>query len=479
MFKVNIGGINIWIVAVACILFVVLRFPSIIEPSWYGDEGIYQVMGRAINEGRVLYQEIWDNKPPLLYLIYAAFNGNLFSVKLLSLLSGFLSVVAFFILVRKFFKNKLAVYFSIFLYVFLFGSPILEGNIANAENFMLLPIITSAIFVLEYSKNRKLKHLVIAGLLLSISLLLKIVAFFDFAAFLIFLLIMDAKKNRELLVNHYATYGFVFILLFFAFSVYFLANGAFYDFFQAVFIQNLSYVGEENSLLIPMGALVFKTLFLGAFIYLLKKKSSKLSEQTIFIYLWTAFALFNAFFSERAYTHYLLVLLPAFCLLAGNLFEEKKWRLFELALISGIVIVSLFHFQVYRKNIEYYINFFDFITNQKSITEYESFFDNNTPRDYMIAEFILANIREEDKVFLWSDSAQIYALSGKLPIGKYIVAYHIKFYENADISTKQQIEMTKPKYIVQTAEGQLDSDLLSSYSLRYIISGAKIYEREI
>jgi len=120
-----------------------------------------------------------------------------------------------------------------------------------------------------------------------------------------------------------------------------------------------------------------------------------------------------------------------------------------------------------------------FLIGNKSIKDYEYFFDANTPRDYAIADFININVSKDESVFLWSDSPQIYALSNKLPIGKYVVAYHIKFYKNADIVTKEEIETATPKFIIQTVDGPLVNDILSSYQLRYIIEGAKIYERQI
>jgi hypothetical protein len=96
-----------------------------------------------------------------------------------------------------------------------------------------------------------------------------------------------------------------------------------------------------------------------------------------------------------------------------------------------------------------------------------------------VATFIKNNVKNDEKVFLWSDSPQIYALSKKLPIGKYIVAYHITFYKNADVITKKQIDDAKPKYVIQTVEEPHISELLSSYQLRYIMQGVKIYERQI
>ena len=110
-----------WGVIVLCIVFIFLRFPSVIEPYWYGDEGVYEVIGQAMNQGSVLYRDIWDNKPPLLYLVYALSHGDQPTVKIISLFVGLFSVLAFFYLSKKLFKKSkkqidIDGYFCFFIY---------------------------------------------------------------------------------------------------------------------------------------------------------------------------------------------------------------------------------------------------------------------------------------------------------------------------------------------------------------------------
>ena len=133
--------------------FAALRFPSLFEPYWYGDEGVYQVVGTAIRQGRILYSEIWDNKPPILYLIYALFNGEQFYVRLASLIVGIGTIVVFYYLAIKIFKNLYSIYFSTAFFALMFSLPVLEGNIANAENFMLLPVIGAFYYVVASSST--------------------------------------------------------------------------------------------------------------------------------------------------------------------------------------------------------------------------------------------------------------------------------------------------------------------------------------
>jgi hypothetical protein len=434
----------------------------------------------------MLYRDIWDNKPPLLYLIYAVFDGNLFSVKLASLFSGLLSLFAFYILTGKIFTKNFSRYIATILYGFLFATPLLEGNIANAENFMLLPIVLAGYFVLNFSESKKNKYLIFAGVLLSLALITKVVAVFDFVSFIIFLDIifwvkLTEEKKKTIINFIFSKILFLisFLSLFFIVCLYFFWNGAISDFLSGVLSQNLSYVNSSNTFIFPMGILLLKSLFLSFVLIFLIAKRKQISRGNLFIYLWIAFSVYSAFFSQRPYIHYLLVMLPAFCLLVGSIIENGKRRIFNICLLTVLILVSYFYFTVYKKPFSYYINYIEFITNHKSIVSYEKFFDELVPRDYEIASFIDINVDKNDSVFLWSDNAQIYALSHKAPLGKYIVAYHITFYKNAALETKIAIEKIRPRYIIQTTQVPFSKDTLSSYHLRYEMIGTKIYEREI
>lgn len=208
-----------WCVFAICIFFIFLRLPSIIEPYWYGDEAVYEVIGQALSHGELLYHDIWDNKPPLLYVIYALFQGNQPEVKTFSLIIGLLSVVTFFFLAREIFtKFKLSI-LTTSLFALLFATPILEGNIANAEDFLLLPILLGGLIIYKYKTKQTMstpKSPWIAGILLGIAFLIKIVAVFDFAAFFIFLITFSgpaaenhgSKKTKNICVFfHYNLWG--------------------------------------------------------------------------------------------------------------------------------------------------------------------------------------------------------------------------------------------------------------------------------
>ena len=474
-------------------LFALLRFPSIFEPYWYGDEGIYQVIGVALREGRVLYSEIWDNKPPILYLIYAIFSGEQFYVRLFSLIVGLATIVVFYFLASKLLKSLSARFMSTTVFAVLFGLPIIEGNIANAENFMLLPIVAAFYLVITSSSKNRFIFTFIAGLLMSFAFLIKIVAIFDMAALFVTLFslrfledihltkhnihsqiknIINGLEQETVLVIGFIAPIIITIL-------YFLFVEALPDFMRASFAQNVGYVGYGNFFLFPMGFLYLKLALLLFLLLLIIRYRKNLGEPGVLILAWLTFSVFNASFSQRPYAHYILVALPSFALFAGYILDNKKLlkKLVPLLIIIAILVLQVFRLN-FEKIVPYYENFLSFISNNKSVEAYQAFFDKNTPRDYVLADFIKSKTSDTESVYLWSDSAQIYSLSGKLPPGRYIVSYHVTFYPDATRETREAIEKKKVKYIIQTKQGSQILQFLDNYELKYKIEGVNIYERK-
>ena len=334
-----------WYLLGLSVLFFFLRLPSLIEPYWYGDEGIYQTIGLALQEGRLLYQEIWDNKTPLLYTLYGLFGPEQSTMKTLSLLFGLISIPFFFFLAKNLMQKEKAALLGTLLYVLLLGLPFLEGNIANAENFMLLPIVVAAFIFTSHlpsspHKNALSRPLFFGGLLLGIAFLFKTVAVFDLIAFLLFYLFVTLPKHLSLpALGHYIhaqkkNLGIIlggFLLPFFLSIIFFLIQGGLGDYIHAALFGNVDYVGVGNSTVL----FLFKLALLLVTVFFLFKNRTRFSPSLLFISLWLTLSLFNSFFSHRPYTHYLLVLIPSFSLFAGfmNLKNTK-----ERYVMSGIML---------------------------------------------------------------------------------------------------------------------------------------------
>jgi hypothetical protein len=481
---------DLWFLITISFVFFLLRLPSLFEPDWYGDEGIYQVLGMGIKAGRLLYRDIFDNKPPLLYLLYSFVAADQFLTRVLSLIFGLLSVWVFFYLSKKLLENNKAVYVVTTVFAVLFGLPLIEGNIANAENFMLLLNITAGFLVLKSleSKIQNTKYLILttAGVVIGLSFLFKIVALFDFAAFAGFLFFANYSKKLldifkiENIINEIRNLA-PFIIGFFIPIVltvlFFVFNHAFSNFLTATLSSNVGYVGYGNKLIIPQGFLILKLILLGAFSLFIFYKRKIFGNAFTFVSLWLGFSLFDAFFSQRPYTHYVLVLLPAFCLMIGLFMLNKKFSKLAGVITIASFIAILLSFTFYIKTVFYYQNFISFVIGNKSVFSYQRFFDANTPRDYEIANFINLNSSKNDNIFIWGNNAQVYYLTNKLPPGKYTVAYHITGYKDGYSNTLSGLSISQPKFIVIMPNVGTYPFSLSNYNHQIILQGAQIYEK--
>ena len=96
--------------ALVLLVILLLRLPSLFEPFTYADEGIYLTLGQAVRKGLVLYRDIHDNKPPMLYLI-AALAGSFPLYRLIHFLWSFTTIFAFYKLAQLVFNknNKWAI----------------------------------------------------------------------------------------------------------------------------------------------------------------------------------------------------------------------------------------------------------------------------------------------------------------------------------------------------------------------------------
>jgi 4-amino-4-deoxy-L-arabinose transferase-like glycosyltransferase len=483
---------DFWFLLIAFIGFFGLRFPSLFEPNWYGDEGIYQAIGLAMDRGRILYSQIWDNKPPLLYIVYALLHSDQFTIRIVSLLFGLVTLFILYLLSLKLFQQRFIAIFVASFFGFVFAIPLFEGNIANAENFILLPILIAAYLI--YTKNQSIKKsasfLFAGGLLLGIAFLFKIVAVFDFLAFFLFLFFIISKsisfslfsrKSFAFIFRYFFLFFIGFLVPFFITCIYFLIHHAFMNFIESAFLDNIGYVGYKNSFFIPQGFLFLKLFLLIVYTSIIFIYRKNFDKSTLFVLLWLGFSVFSAFFSQRPYTHYILVVLPSFSLGLGLLLYHSaakfKTLLFIFLLVLSFILLKSFNNYGYQKTYLYYQNFFQYISGRISIDSYRAFFDPITPRDYAVATFLKSHVRPYESIFLWGNSAQIYALSQTLPASRYTVAYHITQSSSTINQTISDLTRSRPRYVIILAGTPPIPFAIDSYNQAFSFPGASIYER--
>lgn len=438
------------------VVIILLRIPSFFEPYYYGDEMIYLALGEGVRQGVPLYSGLHDNKPPLLYLT-AAVAGNVFIFKVLLAAFNLISIYLFWKVVRVLFpkKDTLATVSTV-LFGILTTIPLFEGNIANAENFMMVPTLLAVLYL--FTKKLNFKNTFIIGLLFSIASLFKIVAAFDILGLVTFWIIYT-NSTKSLLETIkkviYLSIGFAIpILITF---VWYYFRGAFQEYLIAAYLQNFGYLSswkrssEDIPFLVKNGPLLIRfCLMLFGFAVLWVSKN-KLSKPFVFITAWLLATLFAVSLSERPYPHYFLQSVAPVSILLGMLFTLKSVEQSLTVIPLAVAFFVPFYFNFwYYPTASYYQRFIEFSIGQISKETYFSKFSPHLSENYKVAEFLTKSLDKDDKVFIWSsDSSAIYSLARRLPPIKYVADYHVIDFSTPEM-TIDELDKTKPKFIVVT-----------------------------
>ena len=163
--------------------------------------------------------------------------------------------------------------------------------------------------------------------------------------------------------------------------------------------------------------------------------------------------------------------------MVGALFYAKKERIFILLFLLFSLLAISNTFKLKAKFIPYYSNLISFCTNRKDLISYQSFFDRLTPRDYEIARYVKVNSTPNESIFVWGNNAQVYKLSGKTPIMRYIVAYHITNYPTGISEMQSAINSKAPKFVIVMPNVPFFPIALNNYNEKINIRGAVIYEK--
>lgn len=472
------------------IFIALLRIPSIFEPYWYGDEGIYLTLGMGIKRGLLLYRDIFDNKPPLIYLLTALADGRLYWFRSMLFISSLVSTYLFYLLAKSVVgsgKTNNAVKISVFVFALLTTIRLFEGNIANAENFILLPAIWGYLFILR--AKRDLDYL-FSGLIFSVAFLFKVPALFDFSAAVFFLLLF--KRKDGITFKKGISLGTGFIVPIALVSLYFLTRGAFGVYFNSVFLQTIGYLSSWetgshafNPISLLKSEFLLRSVLVLIFLAGLWKARKRISEGLALAGCWFLFALFAVSLSGRPYPHYLLQAVPAFALCLGIFIKEIKGKTLERTtpllffLLAGLVFWR-YEFWIY-KTIPYYQNFIEFSLGKKDKNEYFNYFNQRMSEIYTLSEFTKSITLPSEKIFIWANDPSIYPLSEKLPATPYTVAYHVKDLKIIDFVV-EKLENDKTNLIIKDVKievsPQLEILLGDKYRMVKSIGDFVVYRRK-
>ncbi|MBN1374316.1 hypothetical protein JW962_03240 [Candidatus Dojkabacteria bacterium] len=458
------------VLVLSLVIFTFLRLPSLFEPAWYGDEGIYAAVANEMNNGEILYTDVWDHKPPGIYLLYqlsAQFGDNQIVVyKSINFLLGVLTVLlSFLVAVQLFNKNrdaKKGFFKNINIPVILtslgssvyWGGTFLEGNIFNAENIFVPLMLLVFYLYLRWSKVQSkpigvsLGKMFILGFLSGIAMFFKIQPFFDAMVVCFVLLIELIRINKGIkgldlkkLLLSYFMFGIGLILPLFLSGIYYFVIGGLSDFIFAVFTYNLGYSAAQREL--GTGFVFFEDvlvsrsvfIFIGVVIAVVLRFRKRITKETFFLLTWVAFSFFATKLSGRAYPHYFLQFLtPVLMFLAmgiSKLFWEKSLYLgvlkFSVIITTLYVLLSLYSngnpfSWGYINDSVYYQRFYGIVFEQNDYQEWTKVFNGDPEANEVLNSWLTPY--ENRVVYIWGTKPWVYSLAGLNSPSKYLVYFH-------------------------------------------------------
>ena len=444
---------------------VILRLPSLFEPYWYGDEQIYLAISQGVRKGLVLYRDITDypNKPPLIYLLAAA-AGSVFWFKFMLLMWNAMHVVVVNLLLKKLWgEKKWLVWGGSGAFILLTSLPMLEGNIANGEMFMSMPVTLAMLLLWKAQYSA-------AGLMLALGFLFKIPVAADIAAAgLIFWVCRHSFK------------GIISFGLGLAVPIA-VVVGIWYGMGVAPIDLVKNMLGSSGYVTnYPLAPRLILVTGLSLGVYLMRKK---LGQELVWAGLWLMWALLGATLSGRPYPHYFIQIVVPVIVTVGAMLTGKEKRL--KVIVGGIglalVAVTLVTLKVKPYPVwAYYANFGKWVAGQRVFSDYVASFDRRMPRNYELAYYLKTHTGPGKRIYIWGNQPDVYVMAERLPVGKLVTSFHVEDLQ-AYAATMEWLNHDPPAYVVMMADEPRGFEELKYWVDQYYvetdtIGEAKVYKK--
>ena len=451
------------------LLAAALRLPAFFQPPWYMDEGIFAFVGNGWRSGGALYTDVWDNKPPGIFAVYAlAWSSGLemLAVRLLDLAAMLGTIVLVYAIARRF-TGDVAGFVAASLTAVLLGLPTIEGYIANTESFLIL-FTTAGMYLLlhAYDARPRATVFVAAGLALGAACMFKQVGAFDVAAAAAFLAIAyrrDAVRPLVMLGAGVAVLPLTALVLF----------GVFGSVDDLVFSTVTSLAGyrEDSTDTGPERFLVALIPLAIALPYAAWRRPWQAHAPDVLFVLWLAFTALAVTASGRAYPHYLLQMVPPVALVAATLVSSHRPRLpraiaalgqlTAVVVLANVILGPLPNLAWNREpdfTRGYYANFLDYALGDIDREEHDAFFGSRAHAHLGLYDQLdQAGLRSE-KVFVWGDVPWLYTEAGLRAVTPYATLFNAVEVEGDHDAVAALLLDHEPPYILVMAETRASWD---------------------
>ncbi len=349
--NLNITTVIFWLVITA--LFI--RFPFFFRDYVDRDESTFILVAQSWVDGHLPYTQLWDVKPPLTFLYFASliyiFGKSLFAIR-------FFGTIL--VIISSFFTYKIGVHIAtkkIALWSAI-GSVVLQSLFGSLQGVMsehiTMAFFMPALYLLL--RYRSISMVFIAGILMGISVMVKLNMAYAILFIGIYLLFENLRKkeySHGLLHAIAFGTGIIIIILLTILPYYLQDNGMLW--YKSVVQAPLDYSSARRYSILEMAP--FLLIISGFFIWIWKRKYIDFKDRSLQLLLVAIIGIVLSFVKGgRVNGHYLIqlhpILLPLVVITLSRIPLLKKliWKPYYIILILLIPMESYIEYVNVIKN---------------------------------------------------------------------------------------------------------------------------------
>jgi hypothetical protein len=407
------------IILIAMLVALVLLQSNPLASYSSRDGSLFAYAGHIILEGKLLYINVWDNKPPGIYYLnaFALWLGKdtrwgIWVVEFVFLFGA----VWFGYRSMKTIWNPLAAIFATALWLWGLNTPLNGGNFTE-EYSLLFNFLAIYTFTKSIQKPGRIIYDLVIGVCLGLSFVFRANNIgIEASILLVWVVILFTEKKILLLLQKLVMIFFGFVVVLELVSVYFLLHGTFNAMFFASITYNFFYAGKVGSNFWQSNIVNgFNAIGLAAWIALLGYliilqrmikglMTKRLDEITLLLFIGWPIEIILSGLSGRGYNHYFISWLPIVALLCGIVFSFlfsrtfktwienvilKRMGLVFLTFILATLIIFWKDWVVYKQS------FYTVLFNRGGGIEVVD----------PITQYVRKNTAPQDTIFIWGGEA--------------------------------------------------------------------------
>ncbi len=444
-------------------VFIALRLPSLIEPPTFNDEGTYADIGWALDHGAVLYRDVWGHYTPGIYWLGAAINlvhtsVLAFHVALAATVA--LAAVGVWLFCRRFASETVA-WVATLGFVVLASLPTLNGDVLYVEVVGAVLVVAAVLLVAR--ERVPAGAAILAGLLLALSAVFKVTFAADAVAVATIPVVLAVASGRKPGVREARTVSLVAgggLILLGAVAAALWLGGSLPGLLDVVTHQDEAYLqsvsgggaaagapsGSVSSVLMLMTVTrILLVLGVGTAItwWLARRRRVGASVAA----WWLTWDLAAVVVSGLGLAHYVQQMEPALCICAALLIDRlvgrirfrelavaavtalSAWAVCVVALVGPTVEASAVVSQPVTSFVASIVSPHEIahqlgrgwerVLGLITPSSYEASFGSQPSLVKESVSVIDAHSGAADRVYVWGRLPWVYALSKRLPAGRY------------------------------------------------------------